>query len=73
MNVYIVDLIPFITALAALISVIAAAFWGRGLAAAKDETIKAKEAEINALRTTQEQLSLINKTQIESLHREVDA
>jgi len=72
MNISITDLIPFITALSALISAIAAAFWGRGLAIAKNETIKAKEAQIEALRTTQEQLAKIKEAQIESLLHEIE-
>lgn len=72
MNINITELIPIITAVSALISAIAAAFWGRSLALAKDETIRAKEAQIETIRTSEEQLTKIKEVQIETLHHEIE-
>jgi len=66
------SVVSVVTALAALISAVAAAFWGHGLASAKDEIIRAKEAEIEALRTAKEQIAKIKEAQIETLRREID-
>lgn len=65
------DIVPIITALSALIGAIAAAVWGHGLANAKDEVIKAKDAQLEALRSTHEQVLEAKKTQIETLQQEV--
>ncbi len=65
------DIVPIVTALSALIGAIAAAVWGHGLANAKDEIIKAKDAQIEALRSAYEQVLQAKNTQIETLQREI--
>lgn len=51
------DWVAIITAVSAVISALVVAFWGKEFAAAKDEIIKAKEAQNEVLRLSQNQIS----------------
>src|SRR3972149_1259366 len=66
------DLASLITPIAAAIGAVAAALWGHGLTTAKDATIKAKDAQIEALRAVQDQMVKAKDAQIETLRREID-
>jgi chromosome segregation ATPase len=61
------DWVSIITATSALIGPIAAALWGRQFASAEEETIKAKDAQIEALHTFQDQAVKAKQAQIEAL------
>ena len=65
------DIVPLVTALAALIGALAVAFWGRGFANAKDEIIKAKDAQLEALRSAHEKILEAKQIQIETLQMEI--
>ena len=68
-----IDWVSIISAVAVLISAIAAVFWGRGLAAAKDEIIKTKDTQIGALRSLQDETLNAKDAQINTLKSQVQA
>lgn len=65
------DWVSIVSAIAALISATAAVFWGRGLATAKDETIRTKEAQIDALCSLQEETLKAKDAQMSALESQV--
>lgn len=73
MPIYITDIVAITTAIAALISAIAAALWGKGLSNAKDEIIKTKDAQIESLRSVNELMIKVKEAQIEALNHEIQA